>query len=399
MKKILLAVCGGIAAYKCCELVRKFKKAGCEVKVIMTKSAQEFITPVTMQTLSENAVHCELFDARQLYNVQHISLARWADIMVVAPATANVLGKMANGIADDLLTTVYLATTAVVYVAPAMNMEMWRHVAVQKNISLLRERDVRLIAPGAGEMACGETGDGRMAEPDDILSRVLSVETCQNLTGRKVVITAGPTQEEIDPVRFISNRSSGKMGYALAKAAMAQGGRVVLISGPVDLAEPRGVETIRVKTALEMHAAVFEHIDACDIFIGVAAVADYRPDKRSFEKIKKTNEHLTIELVKNPDILADVGACRAARLIVGFAAETNNLDEFATEKLRNKQIDIVVANDVSNGGVFGHDCNQVKVFCKNGEVRVFETCAKDVLAMQLLEYFSGFFMDGNCGQN
>jgi phosphopantothenoylcysteine decarboxylase/phosphopantothenate--cysteine ligase len=364
-KKILLGVCGGIAAYKSVFLVRELTRLGAEVRVVMTTSAKAFITPMTFQALSGNSVRDSLFDAEAERAMGHIELARWADCLIIAPASANCLAKMAQGIADDLLSTLYLVAEIPVFIAPAMNRSMWAHPATQANIALLQSRAVIMIGPGEGSQACGEYGLGRMAEVDEILTalRLLGIETA--LKGKKVLITAGPTRESIDPVRYISNCSSGKMGYALAHAAAAAGAQVILISGSTALTISSGITVIPVESASEMHDAVMTHLEPGMIFIGSAAVADYRLTNPYTSKIKKHQTNtLTLDLVKNPDILSLVAASGHASLVVGFAAETESVIENAREKLINKKLDIIIANQVGKGLGFDNDNNQVTVITK-----------------------------------
>ncbi|MDD5228902.1 MAG: bifunctional phosphopantothenoylcysteine decarboxylase/phosphopantothenate--cysteine ligase CoaBC, partial [Methylococcales bacterium] len=343
-RRILLAVTGGIAVYKSLELLRLLKKQGADVRIIMTKSATAFVQPLSFQALSGHSVHCELLDTEAEHAMGHIELARWADVFVIAPATANTLAKCAHGLADDLLSTVYLATTCPVYVAPAMNHVMWNHPATQANVKTLQTYGVNLIAPESGEQACGETGIGRMAEPETICQRLISDLTMPKiLKNLNVVITAGATREPLDPVRYLTNRSSGKMGYALVIAAQQAGANVTLISGVTQLAVPKNCDFILVETAEQMHAAVFETIKNCDIFIGAAAVADYRPVQMCDEKIKKNADQITLLLQKNPDILADVAALDSSPFTVGFAAETNDLEHYARDKLERKKLNIIAA--------------------------------------------------------
>ncbi|MGZ8954114.1 MAG: bifunctional phosphopantothenoylcysteine decarboxylase/phosphopantothenate--cysteine ligase CoaBC, partial [Methylovulum sp.] len=340
-KHILLGVCGGIAAYKSAELVRLLRKKGADVRVVMTRSAMQFISPLTFQALSGNPVHTELLDADEENAMGHINLARWADLLIVAPATANSLAKFSQGLADDLLTTLYLAATCPVYVAPAMNQAMWNRQITQENIEKLRRHSVTIIGPGQGDQACGETGFGRMSEPADICQQLLAedIESVSSIKGLKVLISAGPTREPIDPVRYITNRSSGKMGYALAKAALKAGAEVTLVSGPVALACPVDAELIRVETAAQMYAEVICRALDHDIYIGAAAVADYTPATVQPEKIKKQAEQTTIILQKTKDILAEVAQLTNRPFTVGFAAETHDLEAYARDKLTRKKLD------------------------------------------------------------
>jgi len=383
-RKILLGVSGGIAAYKACEVVRRLRDLGAEVRVVMTESATRFISPLTFQALSGYPVRCGLFDEAAEAGMGHIELARWADLLVIAPGTANLMAKMATGQADDLLTTLVLATEAKVLLAPAMNRVMWENPAVQANAATLAARGVRLLGPAEGAQACGETGAGRMVEPVVIVDEVITHFTARQgpLAGKKVVITAGGTREPIDPVRFIANRSSGRMGYALAQAAVEAGAKVVLVSGPSTLAVPVGVECTKVETALQMLKAVQQALPA-DVFIGAAAVADYRVAEPAVQKIKKSDELLTLNLVRNPDILATVAASSPRPFVVGFAAETEALREHALDKLARKKLDMICANDVSEGRAFDQPDNTLSVFWPGGE-RVLAQADKLTLARQVM---------------
>ncbi len=384
-KKILLAVTGGIAVYKSLELTRQLKKQGAEVRVVMTKSATAFIQPLSFQALSGHSVHCELLDVEAENAMGHIELARWADVFVIAPATANTLAKMAHGLADDLVSTLYLAATCPVYVAPAMNHVMWNHPAMQANLKILQNHNVNLIAPESGEQACGEVGIGRMAEPETICQRLISDLTMpQSLANLNVIITAGATREPLDPVRYLTNRSSGKMGYALALAAKKAGANVLLISGVTQLSAPKNCNFILVETAEQMHIAVFENIENCDIFIGAAAVADYRPIEIGEKKIKKNSDQITLTLEKNPDILADVAALENPPFTVGFAAETNDLEHYARDKLNRKKLNMIAANWVGREkGGFERDENALDVFWQDGKKSLTMT-DKSELARQLI---------------
>ncbi|WP_344800992.1 bifunctional phosphopantothenoylcysteine decarboxylase/phosphopantothenate--cysteine ligase CoaBC [Litoribacillus peritrichatus] len=372
-KRILLGITGGIAAYKCAELVRLFKKAGAEVHVVMTKSSQEFVTPLTLQALSGNPVHTSLLDPEAEAGMGHIELARWADLLVIAPATANFLSNLSQGKGDDLLNTICLATKAPIALAPAMNQQMWASPATQNNIETLKalfpESRLHWMGPAEGEQACGDIGPGRMLEPSEITELCASYFQKGKLTGKHVVITAGPTQEAIDPVRYISNHSSGKMGYAIAQAAIDQGAKVTLISGPTNLPVPERVERINVKSAEQMLEASLQLISSTDIFIASAAVADYRPSEIAEHKIKKVDgeDQMIIKLVKNPDIVATVAQHPERPFTVGFAAETRDVANYANAKLTRKQLDMIVANDVSNTQIgFNSDDNAATVFWPNG---------------------------------
>ena len=366
-KRVLLGISAGIAAYKSALIVRLLKQAGCEVRVVMTSGAQAFITPLTLQALSGEPVRTSLLDPEAEAGMGHIELARWADVVLIAPATADLMARLAQGMADDLLTTLCLASTAPKLMAPAMNQAMWRHPATLRNAQQLADDGWQLIGPAAGDQACGDVGPGRMSEPETVVEALL--QHLSNATtapsgseAPHVVITAGPTREALDPVRYLSNHSSGKMGYALAAAAAAQGARVTLISGPVSLATPRGVTRIDVESAAEMHREALALASQSALFIGCAAVADYRAASAAEHKMKKTddNDTLTLTLVKNPDIIADVAALPGDTrpFVVGFAAETQNVEHYATDKLTRKGLDMIVANDVSQQGLgFGSDDN------------------------------------------
>ncbi|OGV52226.1 MAG: phosphopantothenoylcysteine decarboxylase [Legionellales bacterium RIFCSPHIGHO2_12_FULL_42_9] len=369
-KKIVLGICGGIAAYKAAFLVRELTRLGAEVRVVMTKSAQQFITPLTLQALSGHEVRCDLFDSSAERAMGHIELARWADYLVIAPASANCLAKLAYGLADDLLTTLYLVCEVPVVMCPAMNRSMWFSPATTRNCAVLRERGVMMVGPEEGEQACGELGYGRMAEPEDIIN-ALRLTAVQNvLLGKKVMVTAGPTWESIDPVRFISNRSSGKMGYALATAAQIAGADVTLISGSTALICPHGVKFHSVQSAQEMHEQVMAKLEPGMIFIGCAAVADYAVAKPAKQKIKKSQSAWSIELTLNPDIVSEVVKTKQCAYVVGFAAETNNVLTHARQKLEAKKIDMVVANLVGEALGFEQDENEVTVMTATTEVKL-----------------------------
>lgn len=344
-KRVLLGITGGIAAYKCAELTRLFVKAGAEVRVVMTQAATEFITPLTMQALSGNRVHTTLLDADAEAGMGHIELARWADLILVAPATADFAAKLVAGKADDILSTLVLATKATIAIAPAMNQAMWSNAATQENLQALRSRGMAIFGPGSGEQACGDVGLGRMLEPQELLEACAALFATGLLSGKRITITAGPTQEAIDPVRFISNHSSGKMGYALAAEAANEGAIVTLISGPVALDAPERVTRINVVSAQNMLDACLETLADCDIFIGVAAVADYRPESIADDKIKKSTDVITLTMVKNPDIIATIASSEKRPFTVGFAAETQNIDDYGRKKLQNKNLNMLFAND------------------------------------------------------
>ncbi|GAB4511848.1 MAG: bifunctional phosphopantothenoylcysteine decarboxylase/phosphopantothenate--cysteine ligase CoaBC [Sulfuricaulis sp.] len=386
-KRILLGVTGGIAAYKSADAVRRLREAGAEVRVIMTTGATEFITALTLQAVSGHPVYQHLLDTDAEAGMGHIELARWADAVLVAPASANFLARLAQGRADDLLSAVCLATEAPVAVAPAMNQQMWSNNATQANLTTLKKNGVRIFGPAEGSQACGEVGPGRMLEPADLVVMISELFGSGELDGRTVVITAGPTWEAIDPVRGLSNRSSGKMGYAVAKAAVEAGARVILISGPTSLPDPERVHTIRVESAQEMHDAVQAHIAGADIFIGVAAVADYRPVQAAEGKIKKTQEKMTLDLVRNPDILASVAALKPAPFTVGFAAETENLEQHARQKLEDKKLDLVAANRVGADLGFGVDENSL-LLVEHGSITELPVQPKAKLARALIHHIA-----------
>ncbi|MBI5462005.1 MAG: bifunctional phosphopantothenoylcysteine decarboxylase/phosphopantothenate--cysteine ligase CoaBC [Gammaproteobacteria bacterium] len=383
-KRILLGVSGGIAAYKSAELVRRLREAGAEVRVVMTAGATRFITPLTLQALSGQPVRTELFDADAEAAMGHIELARWADAVLIAPASANTLARLAQGLADDLLSTLCLATHAPLLVAPAMNQAMWDNPATQANIVTLRERGVHICGPGIGSQACGETGPGRMLEPAELIAAVTALFQPGLLAGLRVLVTAGPTREAIDPVRFISNRSSGKMGYAVAEAAAEAGARVVLVSGPVALPSPARVECVSVETAAEMHAAVLARVGDCDIFIGTAAVADYRPHSPAEHKLKKQTSALRLELERTTDILTAVAAQHPAPFTVGFAAETERLAEHARAKRMAKSLDMIAANWVNVPGQgFEADDNALTLYWEGGACEL-PRASKSQLARALI---------------
>ena len=389
-KKIILCVCGGIAAYKAIELLRLLTKAGADVHVIMTRSAQEFVAPLTFQTLSSNPVHTELFNLIAEREIGHISLADQADLFIVAPATANVVAKIAAGIADDMLTTTVMATKAPVLFAPAMNVNMFTNPIYQENEQKLRRLGYLFETPVSGSLACGWEGEGKLAAPEAIFEGAVAALTEKDLSGRTIMITAGPTREEIDPVRYISNYSSGKMGYALARAARRRGAQVLLISGPTALAEPDGVKFVKVTSAVEMQSEVMARVAECDVVIMAAAVADYRPLMRSSSKIKKKSDSTTIELVKNPDILAGLGSMdcelKPRPFLVGFAAETDALAENAAKKLNEKNLDMIVANDVSQADAgFNVDTNRALLFFKDGSSSECGLMSKEQLAGVILD--------------
>lgn len=382
-KHIVLGVTGGIAVCKSPDLVRRLRETGAHVQVVMTKGAQRFVTPLTFQTLSGRSVRADLWDMQAEHAMGHIELARWADLVLVAPATASFLARIAHGHADDLLTTLCLATESPIHVAPAMNRVMWESAATQENIRLLKNHGVLLLGPVAGELAEGETGMGRMLEPADIVAS-LRGETDDVLRGIKVMVTAGPTREPLDPVRYVSNRSSGKMGFALARAASEAGAEVTLVTGPVSLATPRGVRRVDVETAAQMHAAVMPELKRTQIFIAAAAVSDYAPLRVARDKIKKRNDSLQLKLARTPDILAEVAAHKPKPFTVGFAAETDKLEANARAKLSAKHVDMIAANWVGGGRGFEAEDNALSVYWKGGAAEL-ATAQKLVLARQLIK--------------
>ncbi|NUF29184.1 bifunctional phosphopantothenoylcysteine decarboxylase/phosphopantothenate--cysteine ligase CoaBC [Acinetobacter oleivorans] len=401
-KNIVLAVTGGIAAYKSAILVRRLKDYGFDVRVVMTHGAQAFITPLTFQALSGNPVHTELLDPAAEAGMGHIELARWADLLLVAPASCDTLAKFAHGLADDLLSTVFLATKSPVWVAPAMNQQMWAAKATQRNLQTLVEDGVHVIMPDAGEQACGDVGLGRMPEPEEIAKQVAGyfhqaqraiAEKFGLLAGKRVVITAGPTREAIDPVRYISNHSTGKMGFALAAACYAAGAQVTLIAGPVSLDTPNGVKRVNVASARQMLDISIDSLETgCDIFIATAAVADYRVAEVAEHKIKKAGDELNVSLVKNPDIVATIAGQEKRPFMVGFAAETQNVEEYAAGKLVAKKLDMIACNDVSRADIgFASDENAMTVFFAENyhmKKRELEKASKQEISQQLVEAIS-----------
>ena len=385
-KKIVLGITGGIAAYKCAELVRRLKDAGCEVKVVMTESAKHFITPLTMQAVSGETVSDSLLDPSAEASMGHIEFAKWADLILVAPATCNIIAKMAAGIADDLLTTLLLATPAKVAVAPAMNQQMYGHAATQANLATLKARNVLIWGPGKGEQACGDIGAGRMLEPHELVALCTAKEQPQLLAGKTITITAGPTREPLDPVRFISNHSSGKMGYALAEAALQFGAKVNLISGPVTIKAPTGVNLINIESAEELLTESLTYASQSDAFIGCAAVADYRAANIATQKMKKQGDELTLTLTKNPDVIAAIANLTQNRpYTVGFAAETQNVESYAKGKLQNKNLDMICANDVSKSGLgFNSDHNALTLYWHNEQLEL-PTTSKIEIARKVIE--------------
>ncbi|KJY79095.1 bifunctional phosphopantothenoylcysteine decarboxylase/phosphopantothenate--cysteine ligase CoaBC [Vibrio nigripulchritudo] len=387
-KKILLGISGGIAAYKCAELTRRLTERGATVQVVMTKAAKEFITPLTMQAVSGRPVSDSLLDPAAEASMGHIELAKWADLVLLAPATADLIARMAAGMGNDLLTTLVLATDAPIAVSPAMNQQMYANIATQTNIQTLADRGMHIWGPASGEQACGDVGKGRMLEPMQLVGLCEEFFTPSELAGKSVVITAGPTREAIDPVRYISNHSSGKMGFAIADAAAKLGASVTLISGPVSLATPAGVQRMNVDSAVEMHQAALEQAIKSDVFIGCAAVADYRPESVADQKIKKTDDSdsMTVTMVKNPDIIASVAQLSENRpFTVGFAAETQDVETYARRKLSKKNLDMICANDVSISGLgFNSDSNALHLFWQDGD-KVLPTTGKTELGKALMK--------------
>jgi phosphopantothenoylcysteine decarboxylase/phosphopantothenate--cysteine ligase len=384
LKHILLGITGGIAAYKSAELVRLLRKQGYEVRVVMTPSALQFMTELTFQALSGNPVHTKLLDVSQENSMGHINLARWADALLIAPTTAHCLAKFSHGLADDLLSTLYLATECPVYLAPAMNQSMWHKAVTQENIQRLKQQGVQFIGPESGSQACGEYGLGRMSEPENIISYLNAQNSPAILQHKKILITAGPTREPLDPVRYITNRSSGKMGFALATQAQLLGAEVILISGPTQLPAPNGVSMVLVESAADMYNAVMEHVQDQDIMIAAAAVADYTPDTVAVQKIKKQGAQVELSLRKTQDIVASVAALINKPFTVGFAAETHNLEHYAQDKLARKKLDMIAANWVGQAeGGFDSAVNALQVYWQNG-AQTFTMTDKTQLAKQLL---------------
>lgn len=383
-RNVVLGVTGGIAAYKSAELVRQLQEGGARVRVIMTQGAQEFITPLTLQALSGHPVHTQLLDAEAEMGMGHIELARWADLLLIAPATADVIARLSAGRADDLLTTVALATGAPVLIAPAMNQQMWRDSATSANIANLAERGVHVVGPAEGMQACGDSGPGRMEEPPAIAAAAAALFETGSLSGKRVVVTAGPTREALDPVRYLSNHSSGKMGYALAQAAADAGALTTLVSGPVTLEAPPRVRRLNVVSAQQMLQQCLDLLPECDIFIACAAVADYRPATLAAHKIKKGAQELNLQLTRNPDIVATVAASEVRPFTVGFAAETRDVLSYARQKLERKGLDMIVANDVSDGSIgFNSDNNEATVLWQGGE-QTLQRTSKDGIAQHIV---------------
>jgi len=389
-KNIVIGVSGGIAAYKASDIVSRLRKLNANLNVIMTKSAIEFVTPLTFQTLSQNYVVTDMFQEPKTWDVEHISLAQKADIFLIVPATANIIGKIANGIADDMLSTTVMATKAPVVIAPAMNTNMFENIIVQNNIERLRNYGYIFIEPEKGRLACGDYGKGKLASPEVIVEKVISIIQNQNkkddFKGKKILVTAGPTQEPIDPVRFITNHSSGKMGYAIAKHAYDRGAEVILISGPTNLPKPYGVKVVDVTTSMEMYNEVLRYFKESDIIIKAAAVSDYKPKLTYNKKIKKSNSDLYIELSRNPDILKELGKIKEDKILVGFAAETDDLIKNAMIKVKNKNLDFIVANDLTQPDAgFKSDTNIIKLIDKLGNIQSFDKKSKDQVAEIILD--------------
>ena len=390
-RRILLGVTGGIAAYKSAELIRRLKDHGADVSVVMTAAAMEFITPLTLQALSGNPVHTTLLDPEAEAGMGHIELARWADLILIAPASADFMARLANGRGDDLLTTLCLATAAPIALAPAMNQGMWRDPATQANAATLTARNIALFGPAAGEQACGDVGPGRMLEAEELAALAASIFNTRLLDGVHLTITAGPTREAIDPVRYISNHSSGKMGYALAAAAADAGAIVTLISGPTNLACPERVTRLDVISAQDMFDATMATLGSCQLFIGCAAVADYRPVNVAEQKIKKNNDTMHIDLVRNPDIVSTVAHHKPRPVTIGFAAETQDLIRYARGKLERKNLDLIIANDVSNTAIgFNASDNAVTAIWKDGECNI-QQMGKHQLASELVRLIAQQF--------
>lgn len=385
-KHVLIGVCGGIAAYKMPDVISRLVKQGAEVKVVMTKAATEFVTPLTFQSMSQNPVACDMFAEPVAWEIRHVSLAQWADVMLIAPATANVIGKLANGIADDMLTTVAMAMQKMIVIAPAMNTAMYENEAVQNNMKTLEKRGMVLLEPDSGRLACGAVGKGKLISAEEMTEAVLDAVTVKDLAGKKILVTAGATAEAIDPVRFITNHSSGKMGIEIARAARCRGAEVTLVAGNVSADLPIGVEIVRVKSAREMFEAVASRQKGTDIVVKAAAVADFRPKQTAEHKMKKKEAQLQIELEQNPDILAYLGEHKLkGQILVGFCMETQNLLQNAREKLEKKHLDMIAANSLTEQGAgFGTDTNTVTLLCADGTEEALPNMSKFDVAMRLL---------------
>ena len=387
-KTVVIGVSGGIAAYKTLDVISRLRKLGVNVNVIMTKSATEFVTPLSFQSLSQNYVVCDMFEDPKTWDVEHISLAKRADVFLIAPATANVIGKIANGIADDMLTTTVMATKAKVLIAPAMNTNMYENPILQRNINTLKELGYNFVDPESGRLACGDTGKGKLASPETIVDEVVKLlSKGQDLKGKSIIVTAGPTVESIDPMRYITNRSTGKMGYSIAKEAIERGADVTLITGPTNLTPPQNLKKlVKIESAKDMYEAVLANLDENDVVIKSAAVADYKPKNYSNKKIKKSDDDLVIELDRNKDIAQEIGKIKNNKILVGFAAETNDLIENASLKIKKKNLDFIVANDLTKEGAgFGVDTNIVKIIDKEGNITEYPKMKKEEVANIILD--------------
>ena len=388
-KTVVIGVSGGIAVYKVCDVVSRLKKLNANVHVIMTNNATEFVTPLTFQSLSQNYVVNDMFEEPKTWDVEHISLAKKADVFLIAPATANVIGKVANGICDDMLTTTVMATTGKVLIAPAMNTNMYKNPILQRNINILKELGYNFVNPESGRLACGDMGEGKLASPEIIVNEVIDLlnNRDKDLQGKKIMITAGPTVESIDPVRYLTNRSTGKMGYAIAKMAADRGADVTLVSGPTNITPPANLKKlIKIQSAEEMYNAIINNFDENQVIIKSAAVADYKPKTYSDKKIKKSNDDLVIELDRNKDIAYELGKIKKDKILVGFAAETNDLIENAKGKVNKKNLDFIVANDLNEEGAgFGTDTNIVKIIDKEGNISKYPQMKKDEVANVILD--------------
>lgn len=387
-KTVVIGVSGGIAVYKTLDVISRLRKLGINVNVIMTKSATEFVAPLSFQSLSQNYVVCDMFEDPKTWDVEHISLAKRADVFLIAPATANVIGKMANGIADDMLTTTVMATKAKVLIAPAMNTNMYENPIVQRNMNTLKELGYNFVDPESGRLACGDTGKGKLAAPETIVDEVVKLLSKeQDLKGKKIIVTAGPTIESIDPMRYITNRSTGKMGYSIAKEAIERGADVTLVTGPTNLNPPQNLKKlVKIESAEDMYKAVLENLNENDVVIKSAAVADYKPKYYSTKKIKKSEDDLSIELDRNKDIALEIGKIKEDKILVGFAAETNDLIENASRKIKKKNLDFIVANDLTKEGAgFGVDTNIVKIIDKDGNITEYPKMKKEEVANVILD--------------
>ena len=388
-KTVVIGVSGGIAAYKACDVVSRLKKLNANVHVIMTKGATEFVTPLTFQSLSQNYVVSDMFEEPKTWDVEHISLAKKADVFLIAPATANVIGKIANGICDDMLTTTVMATTGKVLIAPAMNTNMYKNPILQRNISILKELGYNFVNPESGRLACGDVGEGKLASSDTIVEAVVDLlcNEKKDLKGKRILITAGPTVESIDPVRYLTNRSTGKMGYAIAKIAASRGADVTLVSGPTNIEPPSNIKKlVKVQSAKDMYNAIIDNFDENQVIIKSAAVADYKPKNYCNKKIKKSNDDLVIELDRNKDIAYEIGKIKKDKILVGFAAETNDLIENAKRKVEKKNLDFIVANDLTEEGAgFGTDTNIVKIIDREGNISKYPQMKKDEVAGVILD--------------